>query len=123
MMEWMLAILLGVAVVLLILSFVKARQESSKVEREVDQLSLTLTDELYKLQEKIRFLEIDGEINAQELGIPTSSSEKRNLLREAIDLQKRGYSLENIAARKGLPKEEMEQLLAPYMGKEGEKSK
>ncbi|MBP1914103.1 hypothetical protein [Lederbergia galactosidilytica] len=124
MMEWMLAILLGVAVVLLILSFVKAKQDSSKVEREVDQMSLTLTDELYKLQQKLHFLEIDGEINAQELGIPSSSSEKRILLRDAIDLHRRGYSIENIAARKGLPKQEMEQLLAPYMDvKEGEKSK
>ncbi|GIN73596.1 hypothetical protein J14TS2_40710 [Bacillus sp. J14TS2] len=124
MMEWMLAILLGLAVLLLILSFVKTRRNSSKVEREVDQLSLTMTDELYKLQQKVRFLEIDREIDAQELKIPSSSSKSRILLRDAIDLHRRGYSLENIAAQKGLSKQEMEQLLTPYMVvKEGEKSK
>ncbi|MBO0996103.1 hypothetical protein [Bacillus sp. SD088] len=124
MMEWMLAILLGLAVLLLILSFVKTRRDSSKVEREVDQLSLTMTDELYKLQQKVRFLEIDREIDAQELKIPSSSSKSRILLRDAIDLHRRGYSLENIAAQKGLSKQEMGQLLTPYMVvKEGEKSK
>lgn len=120
----MLAILLGLAVLLLILSFVKTRRNSSKIEKEVDQLSLTMTDELYKLQQKVRFLEIDREIDAQELKISSSSSENRILLRDAIDLHRRGYSLENIAAQKGLSKQEMEQLLTPYMVvKEGEKSK
>ncbi|MCJ7842202.1 hypothetical protein MUB24_15080 [Lederbergia sp. NSJ-179] len=123
MMEWMLAILLGTAVVLLILSFVKTRQTSTKMEREMDQLSLTFTDELYKVQQQIRLVEIDGFITAQEAGALPISSEQRVLLREVIDLYKRGYSIKNIAAKKGCSQQEMEQLLAPYMDvKEGEKS-
>lgn len=51
-MEWVLAILLGAAVVLLILSFVKGKQSKSEQEQHIDQVSFSLMDEIHQLQQK-----------------------------------------------------------------------
>jgi len=113
MMEWALAILFGVAVILFILSFIKT--DSPKVEDQLEQLSLTFGGEVNQLQEKIRTLEIDAEITAQEAGILAASSEQRILLREVLDLHKRGYSVESIAMKTGQNTNEIERLIAPYV--------
>ncbi|MEK3887864.1 hypothetical protein [Bacillus sp. FSL K6-3431] len=123
MMEWALAILFGVAVLLLILSFIKTRQSSSKIEQEMDQLSFTFMEEVYQLQQQIRNIEIEAEITIQEAGLLASSSEHRLMLREVLDLYKRGYSIENIAAKKRMAKNELENLIAPYSKTKIERSK
>ncbi|MBS4176711.1 hypothetical protein [Lederbergia citrea] len=122
-MEWTLAILFGAAILLLILSFIKSKQSSSKIEQQMDQLSFSLMDEVYELQQKIRNVEIDAEITAQEAGILAGSSKRRILLRDALDLHKRGYSFESIAAKNQLTKNEIEHLLAPYIKTKEERSK
>ena len=113
MMEWALAILFGVAVILFILSFIKT--DSPKVEDHLEKISLTFGEEVNQLQEKIRTLEIDAEITAQEAGILAASSEQRILLREVLDLHKRGYSVESIAMKTGQNTNEIERLIAPYV--------
>lgn len=110
-MEWTLAILFGAAVVLLILSFVKTAQASKEAEKQLDQFSFSLMEEVTKLQEKVRNLELDAEITAQEVEISTD----RLLTREALDLHRRGYSFESIATKKQLTTDEIEKLLSPYI--------
>ncbi len=123
MMEWALAILFGAAILLLILSFLKTMRISSKVEQHIDLLSSSFNDEVYQLQQKIRNIELDAEITAQEAGILAGSSKQRILLRDVLDLHKRGYSFESIATKKKLTKNEIENLLAPYIKTKEERGK
>ena len=113
-MGWALTILFSAAVLLLILSYFKTWQTSKK-EQQIEHISLTFMEEVNKLQQQIRNIEIDAEITAQEAGVLAASSEKRNLLRDVLDLHKRGYSMESIAKKKQLTKYEVEHLLTPYM--------
>ncbi|MGG4265876.1 hypothetical protein [Peribacillus simplex] len=119
MMEWTLIILFGVAVLLFILSFIK--KDSVKVDSQLEQLAITFGDEMNVLQEKIRNIEIDAEITVQEAGILAMSSEKRNLLREVLDLHKRGYSIESIALKTKQTENEVEGLLTPYIKTKSER--
>lgn len=121
MMEWALAILFGAAVLLLILSVFKMRQSSKVEQQEIEQVSISLMEEVYQLQKQIRNIELDAEITAQEAGIKAGSSKRRLLLREVLDLHKRGYSFEGIAAEKKLTENEVELLLTPYIEVKGER--
>lgn len=122
-MEWALAILLGAAVVLLILSFIKTKQSSKGVEQQIEEVSFTFTDELNKLQQQIRNIELDAEITVTESDLLANSSKHRQLLREVLDLHKRKYSFESIAMKTELTMDEVEQLLIPYMKVKDEGSK
>ncbi|KAB2338933.1 hypothetical protein F7731_00330 [Cytobacillus depressus] len=122
-MGWALAILFGAAVVLLILSFYKSGQSSTRLEQQIDQLTFSLMEEVYQLQQQMKDLEIDAEITAKEGEASIVPFEKRVLLRELIDLHRRGYSFESIAAEKQMSTEEIEQLLASYIKKRDERGK
>lgn len=121
MMEWALVILFGAAVLLFILSFIK--KDSVKVDSQLEQIASTFGDEMNVLQEKIRNIEIDAEITVQEAGILAMSSEKWSLLREVLDLHKRGYSFESIALKTKQTENEIEHLLTPYIKTKNERSK
>jgi len=122
MMEWTLATLFTVAVLLLILSFVKSMQSAKIANQQIDQIAINFSNEINQLQQKIRNMEIDAEITAQQTGILAGSSEEMLLLREVIDLNKRGYSLKNIAAKYQRSEDEIEVLLGPYMKSKSERS-
>jgi hypothetical protein len=123
MIEWTIVILLGAAVLLLILSFVKTKQSSKTVDQQIEELSYSFTNEITQLQQQIHNIELDAEISAKEAGILSSSSKQRLLLREALDLYKRKYSFESIAQRTKLTTYEVEHLLTPYMKAKDEGSK
>ncbi|WP_318246220.1 hypothetical protein [Bacillus sp. PS06] len=114
MMEWTLAILLGVAVLLLIISVLKTRQSSKEEHREIDMVHISMMNELTQLKDQIRNIELDAEITLREAGLQITLKE-RLALREMLDLYKRGYSIESIAAEKKLAINEAEQLLSPYL--------
>lgn len=120
MMEWTIALLFGFAVLLLILASFKAKQQFKNEHREIDMISISLTQEINKLQKQIRSIEIDGEIIVQEAGIKLSPQE-RVLIRELLDLYKRGYSIEGIAVEKQMNENEIKYLLAPYMASKSER--
>lgn len=121
-MEWALFILFVAAVTLLILSFMQTRK-SAKEQQTVEHVSMSFMDEAFKLQQQIRNLELDIEILAQEAGVMGGSTEKRLLLREVLDLYKRGYSFESIATKAELKKEEVETMLSPYIKSNDERGK
>ncbi|XHU85402.1 hypothetical protein GW626_12905 [Peribacillus muralis] len=118
-MEWALVILFGAAVVLFILSF--SKKDSIKMDQQLEQLASNLGNEMNVLQEKIRNIEIDAEITVHEAGVLAMSSEERILLREVLDLHKRGYSFESIALKTKQPENEIERLLSPYIKNKNER--
>ena len=119
MMEWALIILFAAAVLLFILSFIK--KDSVKVDSQLEQVAITFGDEMNVLQEKIRNIEIDAEITVQEAGVLAMSSETRILLREVLDLHKRGYSFESIALKTKQSEDEIESMLTPYIKTKNER--
>ncbi|WP_231735033.1 hypothetical protein [Bacillus sp. FJAT-29937] len=123
MMGWALAILFIAAIVLLILSFYKSKQSSTRLEQQIDHLTFSLMEEVYQLQQQIKSLEIDAEITAKEAGNETIPYEKRLLLRELIDLHRRGYSYESIAEENQMSIDEAESLLAPFIKQKEERGK
>ncbi len=115
-MGWTIVILLLIAIALLVMSFVRNNQNEQTIEQQIDQMTYTFKDEIYQLQQNLRNVEIDGEITAHVSGNPISNAD-RSLLRELLNLQRRGYSLETIASKKQLSIEEIERLIAPYVKK------
>jgi hypothetical protein len=120
-MGWVIAILFGSAVVLLILSFVKTTQSKSYLEQQIAQVSISVRNEVHDVQKQIRNIELDAEITATQTGAMEAASEERILLREMLDLYKRGYSFETIAAKTELTQHEAERMLAPYLTKKAER--
>jgi hypothetical protein len=114
-MELALAILFGSAAILLILSLVSMKRSSKVQKEQVDTYYVSMLEETSKLQEQIRRIELDGEITAQEAGISGMDSKERALLRELLDLHKRGYTIKSMASKTRLAETEVEQLLSPYI--------
>jgi hypothetical protein len=112
-MVWAIALLFAAAVVLLILSYSKNNQQSKSFEKQLEETTFTYMEEINKLQEQIRNLELDSEIIAVQAGLLNGSGQ-RILHREILDLYKRGYSAESIALKKQLSVDEIEQLLSPF---------
>lgn len=121
-MGWIIAILFGAAVVLLILSFVKTSQSKSKLEQQVEHMSISVMNEVHELEKQMRAMQLDAEITAQQAGAVPATSDERRVLREMLDLHKRGYSTESIASEQQLPTIEVERMLTPYMTKKAERS-
>jgi predicted Holliday junction resolvase-like endonuclease len=122
MMGWVIAILFGSAIVLLILSFFKTTQSKSQLEQQIEHSSISLMNEVHELQKQIRTIELDAEITAKQSGAMEQTSQERIMLREVLDMQKRGYSTDSIAAKTGLKTYEVEEMLAPYMARKIERS-
>ena len=99
---------------LLILSFSKNNQASKNIDKQLEEITFTYMEEISKLQQQIRNLELDAEITAVQTGLIQDNGQQRVLYREILDLHKRGYSIESIALKKRLSVEEIEELLAPF---------
>ncbi|MHA7136276.1 hypothetical protein ACRTEV_03200 [Rossellomorea arthrocnemi] len=121
-MGWAIAILFGTAVVLLIISFIKTTQSNSQLEQQIEHVSISVLNEVHDLEKQLRNIQLDAEITAQQSGAAPAESEERFMLREMLDLHKRGYSIESIASKKQLPPNEVERMLAPYMTRKTERS-
>lgn len=113
-MEWTIALLFAAAFVLLILSYSKNNQVSKSFEKQLEETTFTYMEEINKLQEQIRNMELDVEIIAVQAGFMNGSGQQRILYREILDLYKRGYSAESIALKKQISADEIEQLLSPF---------
>ncbi|MGD6848271.1 hypothetical protein FZC85_10650 [Rossellomorea aquimaris] len=121
-MGWAIAILFGTAVVLLILSFIKTTQTNSQLEQQIEHVSISVLNEVHELEKQLRNIQLDAEITAQQSGAAPAESEERFILREMLDLHKRGYSIESIASKKQLTPNEVERMLAPYKTRKTERS-
>nr|WP_066062765.1 hypothetical protein [Neobacillus soli] len=112
-MEWTLAGLFGISIILLIISILKSTHALKVEHNEIDQIHIATMKEINAIQDSIRNIELDIEVVMQEAGIQLSSEEKL-FTREVLDLYKRNYSIESIAGLKQVTESEIEQLLAPY---------
>ncbi|WP_244668285.1 hypothetical protein [Bacillus sp. NTK074B] len=121
MMGWAIAILFGSAVVLLILSFIKTTQTNSKLEQQIEHVSISVLNEVHGLEMQLRNIQLDAEITAQQAGAVPAESEEREMLREMLDLYKRGYSIESIAGKTKRNPNEVEQMLLPFTVQKGER--
>jgi hypothetical protein len=120
-MGWTIAILFGTAVVLLILSFIKTTQTNLKLEQQIEHVSISVLNEVHELEKQLRNIQLDAEITAQQAGAAPAASEQRDLLREMLDLYKRGYSIESIAGKTKLKPNEVELMLTPFMAQKAER--
>ncbi|WP_328591979.1 hypothetical protein [Bacillus salipaludis] len=120
MMEWTLAGLFGVSVLLLIISLTKTAQATKAQNKGIDLVHVEVMKEINDLQESIRNIELDIEVVMNEAGVELSPKEKV-FMREILDLYKRNYSIESIAERKQVSAEEIKELLAPYLRSKDER--
>ncbi|MEE8672434.1 MAG: hypothetical protein SOH59_05830 [Heyndrickxia faecalis] len=121
-MVWTLVILFAVSVVLLIMSIFKTRNRAKEEQQELETVHLALMDEINHLKDGIRTLELEMDILEKEAGIQLSAFDKQFRL-EVLDLYKRNYSIESIAEKKQVTKAEIEEILAPFMAAQNERSK
>ncbi len=119
-MEWTLTGLFIVAILLLIYSMYKNKQATKIEQREIDTVYMTIMEEITKLQNEVQILNLENEILSQKAGL---SNEERELQRKLLDLYKRNFKVEVMAAKLKLEPSEVEKLLAPYVSlkKEGER--
>lgn len=115
MMEWAFIILLVTAALLLVLSFYQLKKSSKEEQRQLDTMYFSLNDEIVKLQQQVRELELDKEVMEHAANPQLISFEERVLLREMLDLYKRGYTMDGIAANKNIDRNKVEDMLTPYI--------
>ncbi|WP_088102469.1 hypothetical protein [Halalkalibacter urbisdiaboli] len=114
MLEWTLIILLSVSILLFILSFFQ-KDKSKEVERQMENFSITLMQEIYQLKKKIRILEEELLLGPE----PVSQNSPQNKLsQDVIQFYEEGYSIEEISDATTLTPMEVERILRPYLNGE-----
>ncbi|MEH7110254.1 hypothetical protein [Bacillus sp. JJ1764] len=113
-MEWTLALLFGVSILLLMISIIKSRQAANKNQREIDTVHVEVMKEINNMQDSIRNIELDMEIVSNAAGVQLTTDEII-LRREVLDLYKRQYSLDSIAEKKQITESEVKEILAGYL--------
>lgn len=121
-MGWTLAGLFAISALLLVFSMIKSLQATKAEHKRIDMAHISVMKEINEIQESIRNMELDIEVMMKESGIQLSSSE-RLFLREVLDLFKRNYSIESIAAMKQVSENEIRDLLSPYLAQAEERGK
>ncbi|MBT2655697.1 hypothetical protein J7E81_10695 [Bacillus sp. ISL-18] len=120
-MEWTLAGLFGISIILLVLSISKTSKQSKAEHNQIDLIHISTMKEINAIQDSIRNIELDLEVVMKEAGVQLSSEDKV-FMREVLDLTNRNYSTESIAEMKQVSVNELEKMLAPYRTtKEGRK--
>ncbi|ULT54755.1 hypothetical protein L1999_16545 [Neobacillus drentensis] len=122
MMEWTLAGLFGISIIMLVLSISKTSKQSKAEHNQIDLIHISTMKEINAIQDSIRNIELDLEVVMKEAGVQLSSEDKV-FMREVLDLTNRNYSTESIAEMKQVSVNELEKMLAPYRTiKEGRKA-
>ena len=112
-MGWTLTGLFLISATLLVISLLKSFQASKENQKEIDMVHISIMKEINTIQESIRNIDLDMEVMMKETGIQLSSEEML-FMREVLDLYKRNYSIETIAAKKQVSESEIARLLSPY---------
>ena len=113
-MEWTLFGLFLLSALLLAFSIIKSYRVSKAENKQIDLVHVSMMKEINSIHDSIRDIELDIEVVIKEAGIQLSAEEKL-FMREVIDLYRRNYSIESIAAKKEVPETEIEQLLTPFL--------
>lgn len=121
-MGWTLAGLFAISALLLAFSMIKSFQASKAEHKRIDMAHISVMKEINEIQDSIRNIELDLEVMMKESGMQLSTSEMV-FMREILDLFKRNYSIESIAAKKQVPESDIRQFLAPYLAQAEERGK
>lgn len=121
-MEWTLTGLFSISAVMLIVSILKSTRAAKVQHNQIDQIHISLMEEINALQKSIRNIELDQEVLIKEAGLQLTSEEKL-FMREVLDLYGRKYSIESIAEMKKVTPSTIQNMLAPYLSVKGEGSK
>ena len=116
MMEWTIAILIVLSMVLLAASIYMTKQLSVEEEQKIDSAHISLLKEIKNLKESIYKLQLERDIIIAETGLSLSPEELKTK-REVLDYYLRGYSLETIGTEMDLPVETIRQFLEPFLGR------
>ncbi|WP_053368549.1 hypothetical protein [Bacillus sp. FJAT-27245] len=112
-MEWTLAGLFVLSALLLIVSILRSTHAAKAQHNQIDQIHISIMEEINALQSSIRNIELDQEVFMKEAGIRLSS-EERIFMREVLDLYERKYSIDSIAEMKNVDSGTIQNMLAPY---------
>lgn len=112
-MEWTLAGLFMVSILLLVFSTLKSVQAAKEERKAIEMVNISVKKEIYEVKDSIRDLGLQMEVLSNEAGIQLSSDEM-NFVLEVLDLYKRNYSFKSIAEEKQVPESEILRVLAPY---------
>lgn len=116
-MVWVVAALFLISAGLFLYSYLQNKQALKIEQREIDTIYMTMTDEINKLQTQMRKLELENEVFTQASGMV---KEELHLVRDMLDLYKRGYTIEGIAGKMNIDQQKVEELLTPYMSAKNE---
>ncbi|THE15463.1 hypothetical protein E1I69_01005 [Bacillus timonensis] len=110
-MEYAFIILLGIAILLLVISFY-GKDRIKMMQEEIDQLSLSVVQETYLLKKKMKILEeelLTNDID-YEMGPPQASAMSLSNA-SILSLYDKGLSYEEIGHKTNLPVEEVRLIL------------
>ncbi|MEH6946193.1 hypothetical protein V7068_03830 [Bacillus sp. JJ634] len=118
-MEWIILSLFSLAIVLLLISFIK-KDKVAKLEEELEQVTLTHMQDIFQLKKKVKILEeellIQDEPNYRSTSIPYQPLSTIQPINEIIKSQvaalyHQGRSLEQIEKQSTLTKEQIIQVI------------
>ncbi|USK69217.1 hypothetical protein [Peribacillus asahii] len=118
-MEWIILSLFSLAIVLLLISFIK-KDKVAKLEEELEQVTLTHMQDIFQLKKKVKILEeellIQDEPKYRSTSVPYQPLSTTQPINEIIKSQvaalyRQGRSLEQIEKQSTLTKEQIIQVI------------
>ncbi|WP_227934976.1 hypothetical protein [Alkalihalobacillus deserti] len=112
MLEVVLICLFSLAAFLFILSFFR-KDKTAELEKQVEQISITYMQEIYQLKRKVRLLEDELLISAEQSTAfrQNHSNSHSKLLEEILELYEQGFDIQSIATKTNLSKNEVIHLI------------
>lgn len=103
--------LLSISITLLIISFLK-KDRNKAIEKQIENFSITLMQEIYQLKKKIKVLEEEILIGQDDRFYTSNKNVYQNYDRDQIlSLYEEGHSFEEIEEMTGLTLEKINELL------------
>lgn len=113
-MEWFIISLLSLSAILFLLSFFQ-KDSTEAVEKQVENMSIQLMQEIYYLKKKVNALEEEYMIDSGNL---SGADRKKDIYRQSLTrddvlaMYEEGYSVEDIASMTDSDSNDIEELLA-----------
>ncbi|GAE33448.1 hypothetical protein [Halalkalibacter akibai] len=115
MLEIALIALFSLAALLFILSYFR-KDKTAELEKQIEQMSITHMQEMYQLKSKVRFLEEELLLSAEQSSLfrQNTSNAHNKLYLEITSLYEKGLDSQSIASKTQLTIDEVNRILEPY---------
>ncbi|MCA1054835.1 hypothetical protein LCM10_07525 [Rossellomorea aquimaris] len=113
-MEVLLTSLLGISILLFILSFFQ-KDRYSEIEKEVEELSMTILQENYQLKKRLKVLEEELMLDADagmKRPVPVKRTVHEVVRNQVIALYQQGIPLDRIAKQSALSKADVQDIIS-----------